>query len=75
MSTVEGGRSPSIPYFFLERYARSYVDQWTTFVTAIRAGSPMAVTGADGRALRDLAESLQRAIPVSWPWVSLTRLK
>jgi len=48
---VEGGfQQPPLQHFFLERYARSYLDQWAAFVAAIETGGPMPITGADGRA-------------------------
>jgi myo-inositol 2-dehydrogenase/D-chiro-inositol 1-dehydrogenase len=48
--TADGARSPRIAPFFVERYARSYVDQWSAFVAAVRDGATPEVTGADGRA-------------------------
>jgi myo-inositol 2-dehydrogenase/D-chiro-inositol 1-dehydrogenase len=48
--TADGARGPRIAPFFVERYARSYVDQWSAFVTAVRDRATPEVTGADGRA-------------------------
>jgi myo-inositol 2-dehydrogenase / D-chiro-inositol 1-dehydrogenase len=48
--TAEGGRTATLPHFFLERYVPSYVAQWEAFATAVRAGLPSPVGGADGRA-------------------------
>ena len=39
-----------MPYFFVERYEQSYVDQWDAFVAAFRSGSASPVSGRDGRA-------------------------
>jgi myo-inositol 2-dehydrogenase/D-chiro-inositol 1-dehydrogenase len=48
--TADGGRLPPLPYFFVERYTRSYVLEWEAFVHALQTGEPPPVTGADGRA-------------------------
>ncbi len=48
--TAEGARAATLPYFFLERYIPSYVAQWEAFATAVRAGAPPPVGGADARA-------------------------
>ena len=37
-------------HFFIERYRESYVRELEKFITAIEAGQPTPVTGADGRA-------------------------
>jgi myo-inositol 2-dehydrogenase / D-chiro-inositol 1-dehydrogenase len=50
VSTAEGVHSPSIPYFFVDRYIPAYVAQWLSFVNAVRTGEPTEITGADGRA-------------------------
>ncbi len=62
--TADGTRTPTIPYFFIERYVPAYVQQWRSFVNAVRTGSPTEITAADGRAplviglaaLRSMAE-------------------
>jgi myo-inositol 2-dehydrogenase/D-chiro-inositol 1-dehydrogenase len=48
--SAEGTRRPLLPYFFLERYGRSYLDEWDAFVSAVREEAPSPVPGADGRA-------------------------
>ncbi len=48
--TADGSRMPTIPYFFLDRYVPAYVNQWKSFVAAVRNGTPTEVTAADGRA-------------------------
>jgi myo-inositol 2-dehydrogenase / D-chiro-inositol 1-dehydrogenase len=50
LRTAAGARQPRLPYFFLERYAQSYVEEWRAFVAAVRDGSASPVPGADGRA-------------------------
>lgn len=47
---ADGGTSAPLQNFFLERYRQSYQREWRSFVKAVNAGSPMPVTGADGRA-------------------------
>jgi myo-inositol 2-dehydrogenase / D-chiro-inositol 1-dehydrogenase len=48
--TATGSMTPTIPYFFLDRYVPAYVAQWQSFVSAVRNGTPTEVTGNDGRA-------------------------
>ncbi|MDX6701376.1 MAG: myo-inositol 2-dehydrogenase / D-chiro-inositol 1-dehydrogenase [Baekduia sp.] len=48
--TAEGTRSPTLPYFFLDRYVPSYVREWEAFVAAVAAGTPPPVTTRDARA-------------------------
>jgi myo-inositol 2-dehydrogenase/D-chiro-inositol 1-dehydrogenase len=48
--TTAGTHTPTLPYFFLERYIRSYVREWEAFVRAFREGLPSPVGPADGRA-------------------------
>jgi len=50
IATDQGFRQPPLQNFFLERYTTSYLDQWASFIEAVRSGTPTAVTGADGRA-------------------------
>jgi myo-inositol 2-dehydrogenase / D-chiro-inositol 1-dehydrogenase len=50
ISSASGGATPNIPYFFIDRYTTAYVDQWNSFVSALRNGTPTEVNGADGRA-------------------------
>ena len=47
---AEGGRTPTLPYFFLDRYIPSYLAGWRAFVDAVREGRPSPVNGTDGRA-------------------------
>jgi myo-inositol 2-dehydrogenase / D-chiro-inositol 1-dehydrogenase len=48
--TAEGTRQPVLPYFFVERYVASYVNEWCSFAEAVRSGTPCPVGAADGRA-------------------------
>lgn len=50
VATDDGFRRPPLEHFFLERYARSYLDQWAAFVEMVKSGGPSPVGGADGRA-------------------------
>ena len=50
LATDAGFRRPPLEDFFLERYTRSYLDQWAAFVDVVANGAPSPVTGADGRA-------------------------
>lgn len=45
----EGMHSARPLYFFLERYAQSFVDELQTFVECVRKGNRPPVTGIDGR--------------------------
>ena len=46
-----GGVSGStIPYFFLERYIPSYIEEWKAFVGYVTDGGPSPVSANDGRA-------------------------
>ncbi len=55
LATEQGYRRPPLENFFLERYAKSYLDQWDAFVayvTAFAGDASVAspASGADGRA-------------------------
>ncbi len=47
---ADGATAATLPYFFLDRYIPSYLDQWAAFVEMVASGGPSPVTGADGRA-------------------------
>lgn len=47
--SASGTRLEPVPYFFLERYNQSYVDEWKAFVAGLDSGE-MPVGIADGRA-------------------------
>jgi myo-inositol 2-dehydrogenase/D-chiro-inositol 1-dehydrogenase len=48
--TSRGAQRPALPYFFLERYMRSYVREWELFVGAVQSGAAPPVSGDDARA-------------------------
>ncbi len=50
IATSGGFTAPPLQHFFIERYTRSYLDQWKAFVEVVRDDAPSPVTGADGRA-------------------------
>lgn len=47
---ADGSQLAKLPYFFIERYAESYLRQWEAFGQAVASGSPPPTTGGDGRA-------------------------
>ena len=58
-TTLADGRgfhSPPPPYFFLDRYAESFVTELQAFAAALD-GAPVAVTGRDGRAALAAAQA------------------
>jgi myo-inositol 2-dehydrogenase / D-chiro-inositol 1-dehydrogenase len=59
--TAEGTHGAVLPHFFVERYRASYVEAWSAFERAVRAGDPPPVTGADGRAALVLGLAAQRS--------------
>lgn len=48
--TADGTRSSTLPYFFLERYGQSYLDEWLACVDYFANGGASPVSGQDGRA-------------------------
>jgi len=46
--TTSGAVSAKPEYFFLERYARAYEQEWAAFVDAVKEGSDLPVTLEDG---------------------------
>ena len=50
LATEQGFRRPPLEDFFLERYSRSYLDQWAAFVDYVDNGGESPASGADGRA-------------------------
>ncbi len=48
--TADGTFGTTIPYFFLDRYIPSYVDEWKAFVQYVTEGGPSPVDAAAGRA-------------------------
>lgn len=68
MVTKAAVKGETLPYFFLERYAAAYVNEWAAFVEYVLKGGPSPVSGLDGRApvVLGLAarESLRTGNPV-----------
>ncbi|MEY4175073.1 MAG: hypothetical protein RI900_2238 [Actinomycetota bacterium] len=48
--TADGTFGTTIPYFFLDRYIPSYVDEWKAFVEYVTGGGPSPVDADAGRA-------------------------
>jgi myo-inositol 2-dehydrogenase / D-chiro-inositol 1-dehydrogenase len=48
--TREGTRTPTLPYFYLDRYVPSYLREWEAFISAVTAGRTPPVTTVDARA-------------------------
>lgn len=61
LSTNDGLLGAKPLYFFLERYADSYVAEMQAFIDAIRNATPPPVSGADGRAAAAIALAAQRS--------------
>jgi myo-inositol 2-dehydrogenase/D-chiro-inositol 1-dehydrogenase len=48
--SAAGTISQTIPYFFLDRYIPSYIEEWKAFVSYVTGGGPSPVSAEDGRA-------------------------
>jgi myo-inositol 2-dehydrogenase/D-chiro-inositol 1-dehydrogenase len=48
--SAAGTITPTIPYFFLDRYIPSYVEEWKSFVGYVATGGESPVSANDGRA-------------------------
>jgi myo-inositol 2-dehydrogenase/D-chiro-inositol 1-dehydrogenase len=59
---ANGTRLATLPYFFLERYATSYLRQWDAFVAAIASGQAPPTSGHDGRAALVLGLAAKRSL-------------
>ena len=57
-----GTRLSPLPYFFIERYTASYLQQWDAFIAAVRSGVPPPTTGEDGRAALVLGLAAKRSL-------------
>ncbi len=49
LSNADGVHGPKPLYFFLERYAESFIAEMRDFVACLRDGTPPPVAGTDGR--------------------------
>lgn len=65
--TADGGHTPRLSTFFLDRYMPSYLEQWDGFVEAVREGHPTLVNGADGRAPLVLGLAAMRSMAEARP--------
>lgn len=60
-ATGNGVQSAKPMYFFLERYAQAYVDEWDAFVGALREDAKVPVTLRDGVAALAIADAAARS--------------
>ena len=67
LADASGFREPRRPYFFAQRYARSYIDQMRTFIEAITLGLSPLPSGSDGRAATVAALAAQRSVDEERP--------
>jgi len=58
----DGIRREKPLFFFLERYAQSYRDEWDYFVRVLKGEEPPAPSGEDGRKALLLAEAAYRSL-------------
>lgn len=65
--TEAGATTPPLPWFFLERYQASYLDQWQAFITTVRDGAAPAVSGEDARAALLCSLAAARSIELRRP--------
>ena len=69
IATDAGFSRPVLEDFFIERYAQSYLDQWSAFLNMVATDGPSPSTGADGRAPLVMATaallSMQQNRPVT----------
>ncbi len=62
LSNAEGVHGPKPLYFFLERYAESFVAEMRDFVACLHNGTPTPVSGLDGRAPVLMAMAATRSL-------------
>ena len=65
--TKEGIRSDAIPYFFLERYTRSYVNELRYFFNCIKKNEDPKPNGMDGLVAILIARAAQRSYEENRP--------
>lgn len=66
-STTVGVTSAKPVYFFLERYAHSYSNEWSAFVDAVLNEKPVPATVQDGVNALALAEAANRSLHQGLP--------
>jgi myo-inositol 2-dehydrogenase / D-chiro-inositol 1-dehydrogenase len=64
---ADGGHTPAIPRFFLDRYTESYLLSWQAFVDYARSGQTSPVSGEDGRAPVVIALAAHRSLQARRP--------
>ena len=67
VATASGYRRPPLENFFLERYVRSYLDQWAAFVEMVENDGPSPASGADGRAPLVIATAALQSMRTNRP--------
>ena len=67
VATAAGYVQPPLENFFLERYARSYLDQWAAFVAMLDNDGPSPVSGRHGRAPLVIATAALRSMQENRP--------
>jgi myo-inositol 2-dehydrogenase/D-chiro-inositol 1-dehydrogenase len=61
VADAAGFHTPTLPHFFLERYAPAFVRELEAFADALE-GAPVAVTGRDGRQALAAAAAAMRSV-------------
>lgn len=67
LADASGLRAPRRPYFFPQRYARSYIDQMRAFIEALTHGLTPLPSGLDGWAATVAALAAQRSVDEGRP--------
>lgn len=67
LATDTGYRRPPLENFFLERYNRSYLDQWAAFVDMVTNDGPSPASGAHGRAPLVIATAALKSMQENRP--------
>lgn len=67
LADASGFHEPRRPYFFAQRYARSYIDQMRAFIEAIALGLAPLPSGLDGWAATVAALAAQRSVDEGRP--------
>ena len=60
--TAAGTSATTIPYFFLDRYIPSYLNEWAAFVQYVRDGGDSPVDAAAGRAPLVIGLAAKRSV-------------